>query len=220
MLTIAADLSSSNRIVEQPHKMLKVQMRCMIYFPRLGIEFWVDAITHATWLNNRTYHGAIKMTPIQVYSGQITALDSLIIFGAKITVKLPRTGSTACNPWLYNGVFLEYQNTMYNIWYWDVYTGTIKTAKQHSKDETQYGDDIENRSPVSSHLMKVFTGSSDHTTNTEQETVKLKLNNVASPCVNDTLEDMLQYTIRMIIANIYSTQSVNVWIIINFYQDY
>ena len=56
---------------------------------------------------------------------------------------------------------------MHNIRYWDVNTGTTKTAKHDSKDKIQYGDDIENRSLASTHLMEVFIGSSKHTTKIE-----------------------------------------------------
>ena len=98
------------------------------------------------------------MTPIQAYLGQILVLDSLITFGAKITAKQPGTRPTAFNPWTYNGIFLGYQNTIHNIQYWDDYTGTMKTAKHDFKDNIQYGDDVENRSPASTHLMEVFIG--------------------------------------------------------------
>ena len=87
MNTTAADYSSSNGIIERPHQTLKERMRCMLYSARLGTEFWVDALTHATWLYNQTYHSTIKMTPIQAYTKQIPALDSLITFGSKITAK-------------------------------------------------------------------------------------------------------------------------------------
>ena len=130
----------------------------MLYSPRLGTEFWVDAILHATWLYNQTYHSAIKMTPLQAYSGQIPALDSLITFGAKITAKKPETRPTATDPSMYDGIFLGYQNTMQNIKYWDVNSGAVKTAKHELKGELQYGDDIDNRSPASEHLLEVFTG--------------------------------------------------------------
>ena len=107
----------------------------MLYSSRLGTEFWADAILHATWPYNQTYHSAIKMTPLQEYSGQIPALDSLITFGAKITAKKPGTRPTATDPWTYDGIFLGYQNTMQNIKYWDVNSGAVKTAKHDSKDE-------------------------------------------------------------------------------------
>ena len=134
------------------------------------------------------------MTPIQAYSGQIPALDSLITFGAKITAKQPGTRPTSLNPWTYDGIFLGYQNTMHNIRYWDVHTGTMKIAKHDSKDEIQYGDDIENRSPASTHLMEVFTGSADHTTNTQPEKLDLKLSDQSSPSPNDILNDLLQHS--------------------------
>jgi hypothetical protein len=171
----AADSSSQNGMVERPHRTLKEQMRCMMYSARLGTEFWADALLHATWLYNRTYHSKIKMTPLQAFSGQIPALDSLITFGAKITVKKPGTRPTTLNPWAYDGIFLGYQYTMHNIKYWDINTGSIKTAKHDSKDEIQYGDNPHNRSPASKHLMEVFTGSADHTTATEPEHVEIEL---------------------------------------------
>jgi hypothetical protein len=153
----AADSSQQNGMVKRPHRTLKERMKYMMYSARLWIEFWTDALLHATWLYNRTYHSTIKMAPLQAFSGQIPALDSLITFGAKITAKKPVTRPTTLNPWAYNGIFLGYQNTMYNIKYWDISTGSIKTAKQDSKDEIQYGDNPRNRSPASKHLMEVFT---------------------------------------------------------------
>jgi hypothetical protein len=74
------------------------------------------------------YHSKIEMTPLQAFSGQIPALDSLITFGANITATKPGTRPTTLNPWSYDGIFLGYQNTMHNIKYWDVNTGSIKTA--------------------------------------------------------------------------------------------
>jgi hypothetical protein len=142
--TTAADSSSQNGIVERPHRTLKERMRCMMYSARLGTEFWADALLHATWLYNRTYHSKIKMTPLQAFSGQVPSLDSLITFGAKITAKKPGNRPTTLNPWSYDGIFLGYQNTMHNIKYWDINTGAIKTAKHDSKDEIQFGDDPSN----------------------------------------------------------------------------
>jgi hypothetical protein len=187
----AADSSSQNGIVERPHRTLKERMRCMLYSSRLGTEFWTEALLHATWLYNRTYHSKIKMTPLQAYSGQIPALDSLITFGAKITAKKPGTRPTTLNPWAYDGIFLGYQNTMHNIKYWDVNTGAIKTAKHDSKDEIQFGDDPSNRSPASKHLMEVFTGSNDHTTYTEPEHVEIEMIDKIRASPKDILEKNL-----------------------------
>ena len=99
---------------------------------------------------------------------------------------------------------------MHNIYYWDVNTGTIKTTKYDSKDNMQYGDDIENRSPASTHLLEVFTGSSEHTTKTELETVELDLTNKVSPSVNDILTNILQNTPLPYMATAAAAARVNI----------
>lgn len=115
------------------------------------------------------------MTLFQSYTRQIPTLDSLITFGAKFTAKKPGKRPTTTNPWTYDGIFLRYENTMHYIRYWDIHTGTVKTATHDSKDKIQYGDIPSNQSPASKHLMEVFTGSSKHTTNTKPAPVELKL---------------------------------------------
>ena len=104
------------------------------------------------------------MTPFQAFTGHVPLLESLITFETKITAKRPGQRPNTLNPWTYDGIFHEYQNTMHNIQYWDVFTGTTKTATHDSKDEIQYGDSPENCSPASEHLMEVFTGDSTKTT--------------------------------------------------------
>merc|ERR1711949_21555 len=103
------------------------------------------------------------MTLFQACTDRVPLLDSLIPFGTKITAKQPGQRPNALDPWTYDGIFLGYQNTMHNIQYWDVFTGTTKTATHDSKDEIQYGDSPANRSPASEHLMKMFTGDSETT---------------------------------------------------------
>ena len=56
------------------------------------------------------------MTAHQEYLGQIPAMNSLIIFSpTKITAKKPGTRLTAKNLWMYDEIFLGYQNTIHNI---------------------------------------------------------------------------------------------------------
>ena len=90
-------------------------MRCILYAARLGTEFWSDAIIHATWLYNQTYHSAIGMTPYKAYTSRLSSLDSLITFETKITAKRPGDRPNTLNPWTYDGIFLGYQNTKNNI---------------------------------------------------------------------------------------------------------
>ena len=46
----APDASHQNGIVERPHQSLKEGTWLMLYAARLGVEFWADALLHATWL--------------------------------------------------------------------------------------------------------------------------------------------------------------------------
>ena len=55
----------------------------------------------------------------------------------------------------------------------------------------RYLNNIENRSLASKYLLEVFTGSLDHTTNTEPETVELNLKDKASPSSNNILQEIL-----------------------------
>ena len=118
------------------------------------------------------------MTPLQAYTGQVPVLDSLITFGSKITAKRPGQRPNTLNPWTYDGIFLGYRNTTHSIIYWDVFTVTTKTATHDSKDEIQYGDSPTNRSPASEHLMKMFTGDSETTTNFSPGKIELSLKDV------------------------------------------
>jgi hypothetical protein len=76
--TTAPDTSSQNGLGEHPHRTLKEKVRCLLYTAGLGIEFWSDALLHAVWLYNRTYHSAIDMTPYQAWTGHIPCLDRLL----------------------------------------------------------------------------------------------------------------------------------------------
>ena len=96
--TTAPDTSSQNGLPERPHRALKERIRCLLYTAGLGLEFWSDALLHAVWLYNRTYHKAIDMTPYQSWTGRIPCLDRLLTFGAKITARKAKNRPTAMDP--------------------------------------------------------------------------------------------------------------------------
>ena len=50
--TTAADPYHQNNIIEHTHQTLKEHIQCMFYAARLGVEYWVDTLCHATWLYN------------------------------------------------------------------------------------------------------------------------------------------------------------------------
>ena len=102
-------------MAEQPHCTIKEKIRCMLYAARLGTEFWVDALLHATWLYNRQYHSAIEKTPYEAFTGKRPIVESLLTWGCKVTAKKPGTRPTTITPHAYDGIFLGYMNTMLNL---------------------------------------------------------------------------------------------------------
>lgn len=100
--TIAVDASHQNNNVERSYQMSKERICYMLSTVCLGVEFWSDALLHATWLYNQTYHSAVKMTIFEAFTSHVPTFDSLITFGTKITVKKPGDCPTPLHPWMYN----------------------------------------------------------------------------------------------------------------------
>lgn len=165
--TTAPDSSGQNGIAERPHRTLKERIRCLLYTAGLGIEFWSDALLHAVWLYNRTYHQSIEMTPYQAWTGRIPCLDRLLTFGAKITARRAKTRTTATDPNSFQGIFLGYRSTMDILIYWDTKAQRRRAAKHHVADELQYGDPPQKRSPASKFLLEVMTGTPHHERRTD-----------------------------------------------------
>jgi hypothetical protein len=156
--TTAPDSSSENGLSERPHRTLKEKVRCLLYTAGLGVEFWSDALLHAVWLYNRTYHTSIDKTPFEAWTGRQPCLDRLLTFGAKITARKAKTRTTTLDPNSFSGIFLGYRATMDHIIYWDDKAQCRRTAKHLTSDELQYGDPPNLRSPAAKHLIEVVTG--------------------------------------------------------------
>jgi hypothetical protein len=154
----APDASNQNGLAERPHKTLKERVRCLLYTAGLGIVFWADALIHAVWLYNRTWHSSIDKTPFQAYTRRIPTLDGLLTFGCRVTPKKAGKRNTATDPNNYDGIFLGYRATQDNIRYWDIRHQRERHANHMAKDEVQYGDPPNQRSPASKHLIEVITG--------------------------------------------------------------
>ena len=122
METTAPQSSSQNGMAERPHQTLQTKVRCLLYSARLDTTFWADALMHAVWLYNRTYHSGIKTTPYEAWTTRVPHLHKTRIFGSKVTVKESKDRRTSLDPNTYKGIFLGYQDTMDNIIYWDVQT--------------------------------------------------------------------------------------------------
>ena len=139
METTSPDKSSQNGLAERPHRTLKERVRCLLYTAGLGVEFWPDALIHATWLYNRTYHSAIDMTPHQAFTRRRPTLDNLLTFGCTVTPKMARDRTSALDPNSHHGIFLGYLPNN-DIRYWDIVAQSEKTVGHGEFDELQYGD--------------------------------------------------------------------------------
>ena len=79
--------SNQNGLAERPNRTLKERVRCLLYTANLGAAFWADALLHAVWLYNRTYHSWLGRTPFEAYTGRRPYVDKLITFGGRITAQ-------------------------------------------------------------------------------------------------------------------------------------
>jgi hypothetical protein len=187
METISPDKSSQNGLAERPHRTLKERVRCLLYTAGLGVEFWPDALIHATWLYNRTYHSAIDMTPHQAFTRRKPTLDNLLTFGCTVTPKMAKDRTSALDPNSHHGIFLGYIPNN-DIRYWDIHTQSEKTAGHGEYDELQYGDNPTQRSPASKHLLNVMTGADHAERRTDvmhEKAVEVSTKPVSSP-INTT----------------------------------
>ena len=163
--TTAPEASSQSGKGERPHRTIKNKIRCMLYTAGLGTEFWSDALLHAIWLYNRTYHTAIDDTPYRAWTGRTPNLTGLMTFGCKITAKKTGNRRSTTDPNTYDGIFLGYRATMTNIKFWNPKLRQRMTTKHYTADEAEYGRHPDERSPASAHLIQTTLGT-NHTAHT------------------------------------------------------
>jgi hypothetical protein len=180
-------LNSSSKIGlgKRPQRTLKEKVHCLLYTAGLGVEFWSDALLHAVWLYNRTYHTSIDRTPYKVWTGQKPCLDCLLTFGAKVTAQKTKNPNTALDQNHFSGIFLGYRATLHHLVYWDNHALCQRTAKYLTTNELQKSDPPQERSPASKFLLEVATG----TPQEERCTDKL-LDTIPETCHNTPNESM------------------------------
>eukprot|EP00934_Nitzschia_sp_Nitz4_P003732 Nitzschia sp. Nitz4//scaffold38_size140716//78423//80572//NITZ4_003148-RA/size140716-snap-gene-0.165-mRNA-1//-1//CDS//3329550081//3722//frame0 len=158
----APDASSQNGRAERPHQTLKNKTRCLLYTAGLDTTFWADALQHATWLYNRTYHSRIKCTPYEAYTGRQPLLDNLLTFGSRMTPRKTGKRPTTLDPHAYHGIFLGYTTTTNNLRYWDTKSQQEKITRHTAKDELHFGNDPAHRPPAQQHLIAQLLGTAHH----------------------------------------------------------
>ena len=166
MEVTGTDASFQNGLAERPHRTLKERVRCLLYTAGLGTDFWSYALVHATWLYNRTFHGAIKMTPFEKWTRQKPTLDGLITFGSPVVTKKSGKRTSTLDPNTYQGIFLGYRSTCDNIIFYDIIGQRIATARHYNVDEYQYGERKDKRSPAGQHLLHTII---EETTDDDRE---------------------------------------------------
>jgi hypothetical protein len=160
METTSPNKSSQNGLAKRLHRTLKERVCCLLCTAEFGVDFWPDALIHATWLYDRSYHSAIGMTPHQAFTRQKPTLDNLLTFGCAGTPKMAKDRTPALDPNSHHGIFLGHIPNN-DIWHWGINTQSEKTAGHGENDELQHGDNPAQRSPASKHLLNVMTGA-DH----------------------------------------------------------
>jgi hypothetical protein len=151
--TTGPDASSQNGRGERPHRTLANMVRCMLYSASLGAEFWADALVHATYLYNRTYHRTIGKTPHEAWTDKIPDLRHIRTFGSSVTVRKPGRRPTKNDPHCYHGIFLRFTSTTRNIIYYDINSKRTKTATHKALDEFHYGNSPASRPLMAQHLI-------------------------------------------------------------------
>jgi hypothetical protein len=129
---------SQNGGAEIYNNTLAVKVRTLLYGSGLPAKFWLAALLHAVYLQNRLVHSATGITPFEGWYGQKPNVAHLKMFGSRICVK--RTGSQRSKLDLHNftEIFLGYTAMDQNIIYLDTTTGIVKSCHHAVFNEAWY----------------------------------------------------------------------------------
>ena len=84
-----ADASVQNAIAESPNKYLANMKRCILNAADLGPEYWLLALRHVVYIQNRLPHAFIKMTPFEAITGKKPDLSGMRTFGCRVRAMKP-----------------------------------------------------------------------------------------------------------------------------------
>lgn len=130
-----ADSSHQNGSVERSHQTIGNMVRSLLHGASLSRKFWPHAFYHAMFLMNRIPHHGKPTSPITMCSGRRVNLTSLRAFGCRVYVRLPGNRPSKLDSHTRPGIFLGYNETMKNIYWYDVETNQVKTASHARFDE-------------------------------------------------------------------------------------
>jgi hypothetical protein len=133
-----ADSPSQNGAVEVYNGHIAVKVQTLLYMSGLPPKFWLAALCHTVYLNNRLVHLVTHKTPFKGHFGIEPDLSYLRLFGAWVCVKQTGKRCSKLDHHDFTGIFLGYSATNQNIQYLDLMLGVIKTSHHAQFDEAWY----------------------------------------------------------------------------------
>ena len=108
-------------------------------------------------LYNRTHHsGAIDQTPYEAFTGLKPGCSHILTYRCTITEKKPSCGTPKADPNTYKGI--RERSTCQNLKYHNIHSHQRRKWAHHlAMDESQYGDEPQDRSVTSKYIPETFT---------------------------------------------------------------
>jgi hypothetical protein len=132
------DSPSQNGGAEIYNNTLAVKVRTLLYGSGLPAKFWLTALLHSVYLNNRLVHSATNKTPDEGWHSRWPNVAYLKTFGLRVCVKVSGTRHCKLDHHDFTGIFLGYTATDQNIMYLDLTSGIIKSCHHAIFDEAWY----------------------------------------------------------------------------------
>ena len=130
-----ADSSHQNGSVERSHRSIGNMIRSLLHGADLPRKFWPYAFYHSLFIMNRIMHHDKPLPPITACSGKRISLEALRVFGCRVYIRLPGERKAKLDSHTASGIFLGYNETMKNIYWYDPDSNLIKTASHVRFDE-------------------------------------------------------------------------------------
>jgi hypothetical protein len=121
-----------NGITERWNRTVVELSRAMLLAHRLPSELWPEAMTYATYIQNRAYTRAIPdMTPYQKWTGNKPDISHIHEFGHAVWVLDEQINPSKLEPNAYKHIFVGLQEGPRAIKYFDTQKKTIKVSRNY-----------------------------------------------------------------------------------------
>jgi len=138
--TTAPDSSSEIGQVERPHRFIADGVRTMLFAAGLPPKFWPYALRHFVFLANCVPRGSRPAAPITMCTGKRINLSLLRVFGCRMFALPAKDRDAKIDVNARPGIFLGYQKSMRNAFFYDSVEKKVLTARHIAFDEGFNGD--------------------------------------------------------------------------------